>query len=170
MNKPIAEAVKAAPRLEVSLSKKLFWPSGLRKEALRCHDGLLDLVQKSMLQILFELLTQANIKPRKGSWEGVILSKRWVHYHWQKLHVSYRCHQTDQKCSFQPFWFEMDVISLKWKTNNSPNLKYFFFSWQQIWWWQTELGIMVFPQTTEHRDVMDSHWMIRPWVPAPWAS
>lgn len=72
--------------------------------------------------MIFELLMQANIKPHKGSWEAVILPKQWIHYHCQKLHMNDRCHQTDQKCSFQYFLVKTDIISLKWKRKKKQTI------------------------------------------------
>lgn len=57
---------------------------------------------------------QVNIKPPKGSWEGVISSKQRIHYHHQK--VMWAAGVTrHQKCLFQNFLFETDGMSLKWK-------------------------------------------------------
>lgn len=69
---------------------------------------------------------QVNIKPPKSSWEGVILSKQWIHYHCQKSHMSYRCHQTSEMLiSELPVWNGWHVLKMREeeKANNSPNLK-----------------------------------------------
>lgn len=153
--------MKAASRLEVSLSKRLFWPCGPRKEALRCHDTLLNLVKKSMLQILFKVILLANINPSKGSCEGDILYKQWSIIT-AKNFTSYKCHQTDQKCSFQHFPFETDVISLKWKRKKT---KFIFQTANILFQMMTSV---TFTNRTEHPGLPSNNSVGMSWTHTGW--
>lgn len=108
---------------------------------------------------------QVNIKPPKSSWERVILSKQRIHYHCQKSHMSYRCHQTSEMLiSELPVWHRWHVLKMKEeeKANHSPNLKYFllanssFDAYKQNW--------ASWDSLKQHRNIVDSYWMRRPWV------